>query len=320
MVFFSCLKKGWKMSTNRKQYAKKTQEELKLELDETLSRLEQGVRNVFTSDKYLEYLRFFAKMHNYSFNNTILILSQLPTASLCASYQTWKSLKCPVKKGQKGLSILVPIPYKQERLVSCTDGNGHVLYNADGSEKTEKVYIDRLFFRIGKVFDISQCDGELPTLSNELTGSQDCFAQALTELMQNSDIPIAYDNSLSGSSTNGYYHIEEHRIALRCGMSTNQCMKTLIHEKAHSLLHGKDGNHYTRNEAEVQAESIAFVVSEILGLDTSSYSFGYIASWSSGKELKELQQSLSVIEKTSKEILTWITNNSSLSIATPLAV
>lgn len=302
------------MSTTKKQYATKIPEQKKIELNATLERLEQGVRNVFTSDKYLEYLRFFAKMHNYSFNNTILILSQLPTASMCASYQTWKSLKCPVKRGQKGLQILVPVPYKQEKLISCKDKNGQPVRNADGTEQKETLYIDRVSFHIGKVFDISQTDGELPNLSTELTGSQEGFAQALGELMKHSDIPIAYDNDLFGSTTNGYYHLEENRIALRPAISINQCMKTLIHEKAHSLLHRKDGSHYTRNEAEVQAESIAFVVSEIIGLDTSDYSFGYVASWSSGKELKELQQSLSLIEKTSREILTWITDNCSLSI------
>lgn len=302
-----------KMSTTKSKYAKSA-EQIKIELDETLKRLEQGVRDVFTSENYLEYLRFFAKMHNYSFNNTILILSQLPTASFCASYQTWKSLKCPVKKGQKGLSILVPIPYKQEQTVACKDKNGQTIYNSDGSKQTEKIYVERICFRIGKVFDISQTAGELPTLAHELYGNNDGFAKAITELMQNPDIVIDYDNDLIGTNTNGYYHVAEHRIALKSGMSINQTMKTLIHERAHSILHTKDGNHYTRNEAEVQAESTAFVVSEVLGLDTSDYSFGYIAGWSNGKDLKELQQSLSIIEKTSREILTWITDNCSLSI------
>lgn len=301
------------MSTTKSKYAKSA-EQKKFELDETLKRLEQGVRDVFTSENYLEYLRFFAKMHNYSFNNTILILSQLPTASFCASYQTWKSLKCPVKKGQKGLSILVPIPYKQEQSVTCKDKNGQTIYNSDGSKQTEKIYVERICFRIGKVFDISQTAGELPTLAHELYGNNDGFAKAITELMENPDIVIAYDNDLIGTNTNGYYHVAEHRIALKSGMSINQTMKTLIHERAHSILHTKDGNHYTRNEAEVQAESTAFVVSEVLGLDTSDYSFGYIAGWSNGKDLKELQQSLSIIEKTSREILTWITDNCSLSI------
>ena len=151
-----------------------------------------------------------------------------------------------------------------------------------------------------------------------MQGNNANFETALQELMNNSDIPISYDESLIETSTNGYYHVNEHRIALRNGMSINQTIKTLIHEKAHSMLHTKDVTNYTRCEAEVQAESTAFVVCEILGLDTSDYSFGYIASWSQNKELQELQQSIAVIDRTSKEILKWITDNSSLTIPAPL--
>lgn len=296
----------------------KSREQIQAEINLTLERLQQGVKDVFTSDNYKNYLQFFAKMHNYSFNNTILILSQLPTASLCASFQTWKSLKCPVKKGETGIKILVPIPYKQELLMDCKDQQGNVILNADGTKQKEKVYVERTTFRLGHVFDVSQVTGEIPSLSHELEGTTKGFSKAIKELMANSDVPITFDNTLSGTSTNGYYHVTEHRIALKRGMSANQTMKTLIHEKAHSLLHNGNGAKYSRNEAEVQAESIAFVVSEILGLDTSDYSFGYIASWSGGKELNELQQSVAIIDKTSREILKWIDENSSLSIATPL--
>lgn len=294
----------------------KSKEQLQNEINQTLAKLQEGVKDVFTSENYEHYLKFFARMHNYSFNNTILILSQLPTASLCASYPTWKSLKCPVKKGEKGLKILVPIPYRQEMLCECKDEEGHILRNNDGTIKHEKVYVERIAFRLGNVFDVSQTDGQIPSLTTELKGNNKALAKAIKELIQNSDVPIDYDDKLIGTSTNGYYHVTEQRIALKSGMPINQCFKTLIHEKAHSLLHNGTGNKYTRNEAEVQAESIAFVVSEILGLDTSDYSFGYIASWSDGKELSELQQSIVVIDKTSKEILKWICDNSSLSIPT----
>ena len=292
----------------------KTREELQHEINETLAKLQAGVKDVFTSANYKHYLQFFARMHNYSFNNTILILQQLPSASLCASYQTWKSLQCPVQKGQKGLKVLVPIPYKQATIVDCKDKNGNIIYNTDGSKKKHTVYVERISFKLGNVFDISQVDGDIPSLTTELKGTNENFAITLQELMQNSDIPITFDNDLIGTKTNGYYHITEKRIALKSGMSINQCIKTLIHEKAHSILHNGKGCKYSRNEAEVQAESIAFVVSEILGLDTSDYSFGYIAGWSKNKELKELQQSVAVIDKTSKEILDWIEANSSLSI------
>lgn len=296
----------------------KSREELQQEINLTLARLQQGVQDVFSSNNYKHYLQFFAKMHNYSFNNTILILSQLPTASLCASYQTWKSVKCPVRRGQTGIKILVPVPYKTEMLVDCKDPQGNIVFNADGTPRQQKVFVERTAFRLGNVFDISQVDGDVPSLTQELKGTKEGFAKALNELMTNSDIPIVYDTDLYGTGTNGYYHVKENRIALRSGMSVNQCMKTLIHEKAHSLLHNGKGAKYSRNEAEVQAESIAYVVSEVLGLDTSDYSFGYIASWSKNKELIELQHSISVIDKTSKEILKWIADNSSLTITTPL--
>lgn len=310
------MKKSNKTGITKKN--EKSREDLQHEINQTLARLQTGVKDVFTSENYRHYLKFFAKMHNYSFNNTILILSQLPSASYCASYQTWKSLQCPVRKGEKGLKVLVPIPYKQETLVDCKDKNGHIIRNNDGTAKKEKIYVDRISFKLGNVFDISQVDGDVPSLTTELKGTNRGFAKALKELMQNSDIPIAYDNDLIGTDTNGYYHVTENRIALRSGMSINQCMKTLIHEKAHSILHNGNGAKYTRNEAEVQAESIAFVVSEILGLQTDSYSFGYIAGWSRDKELRELQHSINIIDKTSRKILKWIEENSSLSIPATL--
>ena len=136
----------------------KSREELQQEINQTLARLQQGVQDVFTSDNYKNYLQFFAKMHNYSFNNTILILSQLPTASLCASFQTWKSLKCPVKRGEKGIKILIPIPYKTEMLVVCKDQQGNSIVNADGTPQKQKVYVERTAFRLGNVFDVSQCN------------------------------------------------------------------------------------------------------------------------------------------------------------------
>lgn len=307
-----------KTNTVGKNYRQKSREELQNEINLTLEKLQNGVKEVFTSENYRHYLSFFAKMHNYSFSNTILILSQLPTASLCASFQTWASLKCHINKGEKGLKILVPIPYRKETLVECRDTQGNTIINPDGTPKRETVYVECLSFRLGNVFDISQTDGKLPTLTKELDGNNADFETALQELMKNSDIPISYDENLVGTSTNGYYHLNEHRIALRNGMSINQTIKTLIHEKAHSLLHTKNVTNYTRCEAEVQAESIAFVVCEILGLDTSDYSFGYVASWSQNKELQELQQSIAVIDKTSKEILKWITDNSSLTIPATL--
>lgn len=288
----------------QKTYVKKSKEERQLELSKTLQLLEKGVQDVFTSDRYLQYLKFYSRMHNYSFNNTILILSQFPEASFVASYATFKSMHINVKKGSKALKVLVPIPYKKEILKT----------NKDNPEESELIEINKIYFRLGNVFDISMTDGSVPSLVTELTDNPKELEKAISMLMQNNSIPTEFDENLVGTSTNGYYHITDDKICIKPNMSLLQTFKTLIHEKAHSILHRKDCEKYSRNECEVQAESIAFCTCEALGLDTSDYSFGYVASWSQGKELRELQNSLSIIEKTTKEILKWVTENSSLSI------
>lgn len=285
------------------KFKKKTNEERKVELTTALQRLEDGVVDMFTSDRYKEYLRFFSQMHNYSFNNTILILSQYPQASRVASFQTWKSLHISVKKGEKAIKVLVPIPYHKEI----------VNVNADNPEDKEIVKIDKLYFKLGNVFDIGQTDGELPSLSNELLDNPEELTRAIPILMRCNSIPTEFEESLRWNSANGYYHVVDNRIAIKPDMPSSQTFKTLIHEKAHSILHTKDTK-YSRNEAEVQAESIAYIVSNALGLDTSEYSFGYIAGWSKNKDIAELKQSLALIEQTSKSILKWITDNTELQL------
>lgn len=285
------------------KFKKKTNEERKVELTTALQKLEDGVVDMFTSDRYKEYLRFFSKMHNYSFNNTILILSQYPQASRVASFQTWKSLHISVKKGEKAIKVLVPIPYHKEI----------VNVNADNPEDKEIVKIDKLYFKLGNVFDIGQTDGELPSLSNELLDNPEELTKAIPILMRCNSIPTEFEESLRWDSANGYYHVVDNRIAIKPDMPSAQTFKTLIHEKAHSILHTKDTK-YSRNEAEVQAESIAYIVSNALGLDTSEYSFGYIAGWSKNKDIAELKQSLALIEQTSKSILKWITDNTELQL------
>lgn len=287
-------KKTWNRSTN---------EERSAELTSALKKLEDGVVDMFSSDRYKDYLRFFSHMHNYSFNNTILILSQYPTASNVASFQTWKSLKISVKKGEKAIKVLVPIPYCKEIIID----------DEDNSDDLEVIKVDKLSFKLGNVFDVKQTNGELPPLANELTDNPRELTKAIPILMRCNSVPTEFEESLRGKSANGYYHIVDNRIAIKPDMSSSQTFKTLIHENAHSILHTKDTK-YSRNEAEVQAESVAYIVCCALGLDTSNYSFGYIAGWSQDKSIAELRQSLVLIEQTSKSILKWIADNTELQL------
>jgi len=279
----------------------KTKKKKSLEMKNILETLENGIRDVFNSEKYKNYLDFCSKFHNYSFNNIILILSQCPNAKMWASYATWKSLKMPVRKGEKGIRILVPIPFNYEKKK-----------DSDDEDEEETIIVKGVRFKVGHVFDVSQVEGEIPELVDDLNLNPEYLDLIIDELIQNSTVPISYDPFLKKGDSNGYYNPITDAIALRKNMSSLQTFKTLIHETAHSILHNKNCKDYSRRECEVQAESVAYVVSATLGIDVSDYSFGYIASWSEGKDLKELRSSLSVIEKTSKEIIDWITRTTNL--------
>lgn len=279
----------------------KTKEQKSVEMKNILETLEKGVRDVFDSERYKKYLEFFGKFHNYSFNNTILILMQCPNAKRCASYATWTKLKMPVKKGERGIRILVPIPYKYEKKINLND------------EDTE--IITGIRYRVGHVYDISQVEGAVPEIAEEIKHNPKYLKPIIESLLVSSKVSVFYDISLRKGDANGYYNPCTDSIALREGMSTLQTFKTLLHETAHSILHKTDSEKYTREEAEVQAESVAFVVCTAFELDTSGYSFGYIANWSTGKELAELKNSISLIEKTSREIINWITSATNLKLA-----
>ena len=297
-----------------KKYPKKTKEERKQEMDQALKTLEQGVKDVFTSENYRNYLKFFSQFHNYSFNNVIMILMQYPTASKVASFRTWNKLGLKVKKGSKGIKVLVPIPYSYVKEEVVTDEFNNVRYDKDGNKVVEETEVNGLTFRLGNVFDISQVEGEIPTLTNELLDNPKQLEEAIEALIKTSSVPINYDYTLNSQTAYGYYSLVEKAIYLRPDLNSMHMFKTLVHEKAHSMLHNKDQNKYTREEAEVQAESTAFVVCNCLGFDTSEYSFGYIASWSKNKELKELKESLKVIADTSNEILKWIEESTGLKV------
>ncbi len=281
------------ITTYKKQYVSKTKEEKQNEMDSILKSLEDGVRDVFDSEKYKKYLEFCGKFHHYSFNNIMLILMQFPNAQMCASYATWKSLKMQVRKGQRGIKILCPIPYSYKKK------------DYDGVDDETEITVNGVHFKIGHVFDVSQVDGNMPTLADELKDNTENLKAIIDKVIACSPIPIKYDYSLKKSDGNGYYDLLTKTIALRAGMSSLQTFKTLIHEIAHGIMHNEK---YPDRKAEVEAESVAFVVCSSLDLDTRSYSFEYIATWSSDKGLKELKASLSIIEQASKSILNLVLN------------
>lgn len=267
-------------------------------MQDVLKQLEDGVQAVFTSENYISFLKMMAQFHNYSYNNVILILTQCPTASQVASFQTWKKLGYPVKRGEKGIKILVPIPYTYEKHQKTVDEDGNTIM--------ETVDAKGLTFRIGHVFDAQQIDGQLPSVCHELTDDSEELQAAVNRIISEND-DISYDVTLQEGGANGYYRVDTKQIFLRTGMAASQQFKTLIHEKAHSLLHNSDAEQkFTRSEAEVQAESVAFVVCYAVGLDSGTeYSFPYIATWQ-GKDMNVLRSSLSVIEKTARELINWL--------------
>ena len=287
----------------------------KQKVQEITEKLEQGIKELFESEKYKTYLNTMSKFHNYSFNNTMLIAMQKPDATLVAGFKAWqKNFDRHVKKGEKGIRILAPAPYKikeeQEKLDPVT---GEIMLDKNGMPVTEEVEIKIPAFRVVPVFDVSQTDGkELPDIGvNELSGSvedYEDFMQALTEV---SPVPITYED-IEGEAK-GYFHTTDHRIAIQEGMSQSQTVKTAIHEVAHAKLHGRERNQdidvvldKDRNTKEVEAESVAYTVCQHFGIDTSDYSFGYIAGWSSDRDMKELKSSLDTIRKTASELITGI--------------
>lgn len=259
---------------------------------ELTEKLEQGVKTLFDSEKYAEYLRFMSKFHNYSFGNVILILSQKPDAQVVAGYTAWKKLGRQVRKGETAIGIIAPCPHKK----TWTEKND----NGDLEEK-ERTWTG---FKAAYVFDISQTDGkEIPTVVETLTDSVDGYADLFEKLRAIAPVPILVKPIRTGA--NGFYDHKNEQIVIKEGLPQAQTIKTAVHEITHSMLHCKDGEQgkADRLTREVQAESVAYVVCNALGLDTSEYSFGHIAGWSSGKDVKELTASLKVIQKTADAIL-----------------
>ena len=282
-------------------------------LKEITDRLEQGITELFDSERYREYLRVMSKFHNYSFNNTLLIAMQKPDASLVAGFSAWKNnFGRNVMKGQKGIKIIAPSPYKVKQEMKKIDPHTQQpIIGKDGKPVTEEKEITIPAYKVVSVFDVSQTEGrELPDIAvNELTGDVERYRDFFAALEKTSPVPIGFEQ-IPGSS-HGYYHLEDKRIAIDEGMSEIQTLKTAIHEIAHAKLHDIDLNapeneqqpRIDRRTREVEAESVAYTVCQHYGLDTSDYSFGYVAGWSSGRELSELKSSLETIRSAAAEII-----------------
>ena len=282
-------------------------------LKEITDRLEQGITELFDSERYREYLRVMSKFHNYSFNNTLLIAMQKPDASLVAGFSAWKNnFGRNVIKGQKGIKIIAPSPYKVKQEMKKIDPHTQQpIIGKDGKPITEEKEITIPAYKVVSVFDVSQTEGrELPDIAvNELTGDVERYRDFFAALEKTSPVPIGFEQ-IPGSS-HGYYHLEDKRIAIDEGMSEIQTLKTAIHEIAHAKLHDIDLNapeneqqpRIDRRTREVEAESVAYTVCQHYGLDTSDYSFGYVAGWSSGRELSELKNSLETIRSAAAEII-----------------
>ena len=282
-------------------------------LKEITDRLEQGIRELFDSERYKEYLRVMSKFHNYSFNNTLLIAMQKPDASLIAGFNAWKNnFQRNVMKGEKGIKILAPSPFKiKQEMEKIDPATQKPVIGADGKPVTEEKEITIPAFKVVSVFDVSQTEGkEIPNLAVDmLTGDVERFKDVFAALEKTSPVPIGFEKIDGGA--HGYYHLEEKRIAIDEGISELQTLKTAIHEIAHAKLHDIDLNapvteqtdRPDRRTREVQAESVAYAVCQHYGLDTSDYSFGYVAGWSSGRELDELKSSLETIRSAAAEII-----------------
>ena len=282
---------------------------------EITDQLEQGIQDLFESEKYMSWLRTMSKFHDYSLNNTLLIAFQRPDATLVAGYTAWqKQFGRQVQKGEKAIKILAPAPYKEKVEMEKIDPITRTpILDADGKPVREVQEVTRPAFKVVSVFDVSQTEGrEIPSLGvDELSGDVREYEMFFEALKRSCPVPMEFEN-IEGSAK-GYYHQMEQRIAIREGMSQVQTIKTAIHEMAHQRLHAVDPLdekseiiNQTRSSKEVEAESVAYTVCQHYGIETSDYSFAYVAGWSHGKETPELKASLNTIRKTANEMITEI--------------
>ena len=288
-----------------------TSESPKDRIKELTEKLEQGIKDIFNSEKYKEYLNVMSKFHTYSPRNALLILMQNPYATRVAGFNAWKeNHNRTVKKGERGIKIIAPAPFTvKKEMEKINPKTNKPFIGKDGKPVMEEQEITIPSYKVTTVFDLSQTEGEpLPTLANKLTADVQDFKDFLKTLRKVSPVPIKFENIESGA--NGYYHLEEKYIAIQKGMSEAQTVKTAIHEIAHAKLHAlpekgqeQETEKIDSRTREVQAESIAYTVCQHFGIDSSDYSFGYVAGWSSDKDTKELHASLDIINKTTAELI-----------------
>ncbi len=289
---------------------------MKERVAEIVTKLEQGLKEVFESDNYKNYLNTMAKFHNYSINNTLLINQQMPEATLVAGFNAWaNNFDRHVKKGEKGIKIIAPAPYTIKKEQPVVDPKtGEAVRNFDGTPKTTEVEVKVPAFKVTTVFDISQTYGkELPTLGvSELNEGVDKAKDFIESLKRISPVPIEFGET-SGESK-GFYNVNDKSITIKEGMSDAQTIKTMVHEISHAKLHDpeimkENDESKSRGTKEMEAESVAYIVCQHFGIDTSDYSFGYIAGWSEGKEMGELKESMNTIRETSSEMINRIEGN-----------
>ena len=282
---------------------------------EITDRLEAGIQELFNSEQYRTWLRTMSKFHSYSLNNTLLIAFQMPEATLVAGYTAWqKQFGRQVLKGEKGIKILAPTPFKKKlEMEKLDEKTQQPILDENGDPVTEQQEILIPAFKVVSVFDVSQTEGrELPTIGvDELSGTVEQYEQMFAALKRSCPVPVAFENIEGGAK--GYYHQLEQRIALQEGMSQIQTIKTLIHEMAHQKLHAmppallaSETEEKSRSAKEVEAESVAFTVCSHFGIDASDYSFAYIAGWSKDRSAPELKASLGLIRNASNEMISLI--------------
>jgi len=275
--------------------------------EEKMSQIQEKLLNstkeIFSSEKYAEYISTMAKFPHYSINNCILIASQCPTASYVCGYKKWQTdFNRTVNKNEHGIMIIAPVKYKADVEEPVLDENQHPILDENGNQKKEKVSREFQSFRPAYVFDLQQTSGDpLPTLSTLLDESVDDFDELKDVVIKISPVPVAFEDIRGGA--NGYFSPSEQKIVIRNDLPQLQMIKTMIHECAHAKLgHGNKEDKWDRQTHEVQAESVAYWVTSMLGLDTSDYSFGYIAGWSKDKEVSELKENLEIIKATADEM------------------
>ena len=290
-------------------YSKEAREKEREDVKSLLSKLEDGLKAVFDSDNYKNYLNTMSKFHNYSINNTLLINQQKPDATLVAGFNSWAhNFERHVKRGEKGIKIIAPAPYyikKEQQVIDPKTGEG--ILNPDGTPKMAEVEVKIPAFKVSYVYDVSQTYGkDLPTLGvSELTSDVDKAKDFINSLKKVSPVPVEFGKTKGDSK--GFYSPDQGKIVVKEGMSEAQTIKTMVHEISHAKLHNpekaKENAKKTKGTIEMEAESVAYIVCQHFGIDTSDYSFGYIAGWSEGKGIDELRDSMQSIRDTAGEMI-----------------